>query len=151
MTIISGGQTGVDRAAHDIALKLGFKCAGFCPKGRLAEDGIIPNHYPLIETANSDYFSRTKLNVQYSDGTLILYKSDLDEGTMKTIEYCKDSIKPVKLVNLISQGDINAVLEWIETNNIKKINIAGPRESNNPGIYKLTSYFLKLFFSKIQH
>ena len=87
--IISGGQTGVDRAALDAALEYNFPCGGWCPKGRLAEDGIISQKYPLKETESSEYEVRTKLNVRGSDGTLILTWGKPTGGTTLTVEFAK--------------------------------------------------------------
>src|SRR5437870_6380616 len=87
--IISGGQTGVDRAALDVALELGLPCGGWCPKGRRAEDGPIPARYPLAETPWSGYPQRTLWNVRDSDGTLILVDGEPDRGTQLTIELAK--------------------------------------------------------------
>src|SRR6266571_9073801 len=79
--IVSGGQTGVDRAALDVALELGIPCGGWCPRGRRAEDGIIPERYPLIETPTTAYPQRTERNVRDSDGTLVLTVGRADGGT----------------------------------------------------------------------
>ncbi|MBT7265582.1 MAG: molybdenum cofactor carrier, partial [Rhodospirillaceae bacterium] len=84
--IISGGQTGVDRAALDAALRLGIDCAGWCPLGRWAEDGEIAAHYPVLETESPDPAERTSLNVSESDGTLVLGDEGLDDGSMLTVE-----------------------------------------------------------------
>lgn len=72
LKIVSGGQTGVDRAALDVALELGLPCGGWCPKGRKAEDGVIHSRYPLKETPSEEYNERTTWNVRDSDGTLIV-------------------------------------------------------------------------------
>src|SRR5436305_1193025 len=84
-TIFSGGQTGVDRAALDVALELGIPCSGWCPRGRRAEDGTIPPRYPLQETRSLAYPVRTRWNVRDSDGTLILTRGRPDRGTALTI------------------------------------------------------------------
>src|SRR5438876_1977372 len=84
--IISGGQTGVDRAALDVALELGIPCGGWCPQGRRAEDGVIPARYPLRETPWWGYPQRTEWNVRDSDGTLILAEGEPDRGTVLTRE-----------------------------------------------------------------
>ena len=94
MKIISGGQTGVDRAALDAALETGIECGGFCPKGRRSEDGIIPEKYPLTETKTDQYPERTELNVKKSDATLVLIDGEADRGTALTISLCKLHHKP---------------------------------------------------------
>lgn len=84
--IISGGQTGADRAGLDAAMEAGFSVGGYCPKGRLAEDGRVPDHYPLIELTKGGYPARTEKNVVESDGTLILNIGKLSGGTKYTVE-----------------------------------------------------------------
>jgi predicted Rossmann fold nucleotide-binding protein DprA/Smf involved in DNA uptake len=93
--IVSGGQTGVDRAALDIALALGIPCGGWCPRGRGAEDGVIPARYPLQETCSHDYAERTRRNVIDSDGTLILAIGALHGGTLLTAQLAEKAASPV--------------------------------------------------------
>ena len=133
--ICSGGQSGVDRAALDAARSLNIEHGGWCPKGRKAEDGTINPSYSLTETDSSDYLVRTRFNVRDSDGTLILYSSDLEGGTKYTYEYAHKIKKPVLLINLITSPDLKTVLNWVLENKITILNIAGPRESKVPGIY----------------
>lgn len=149
LKIISGGQTGVDRAALDVALELGFNSGGFCPKGRLAEDGIIPIIYPLTETKTQKHSERTELNIKIADATLVLFNTNIDEGTRKTIEFCKRQEKPFKIVTLYKKATTNEILKWIKEHNIMKLNIAGPRESNAVGIYSMAFDFLFKLFSII--
>jgi hypothetical protein len=78
--IVSGGQAGVDRAALDWAIARGIPHGGWCPAGRIAEDGMIPERYQLRETASPGYRERTRRNVEDSDGTLILNLGELDAG-----------------------------------------------------------------------
>ncbi len=78
--LVSGGQTGADRAALDVALRLGLPPGGWCPKGRWAEDGVISERYPLRETESDDPAERTGLNVREADGTLLLHMGQLDPG-----------------------------------------------------------------------
>jgi hypothetical protein len=94
LKIISGGQTGVDRGALDAALALGFSCGGWCPAGRLAEDGTIPTRYPVIELPNAGYAERTARNVADSDGTLIILNGEPIGGTRETIDRCVEMDKP---------------------------------------------------------
>jgi len=95
--IISGGQTGVDRGALDASLKNNFSCGGWCPKGRLAEDGIIHKKYPLNEMIDTTYSSRTKQNVIDSDGTLIIFPGTLSGGTLLTRQIANELSKPLYL------------------------------------------------------
>src|SRR6266852_5932705 len=107
--IVSGGQTGVDRAALDVALELGIPCGGWCPKGRRAEDGSIPDHYPLRETSTAFYPQRTEWNVRDSDGTLVLTLGRPDGGTALTIELARRLPKPFLAVNLKKSPDVQRV------------------------------------------
>ena len=115
---VSGGQTGVDRAALDIALELGIPCGGWCPKGRLAEDGPLPERYPLQETPSSQYPQRTEWNVRDSDGTLILTFGDPTRGTALTIQIAERLKKPCLTVNLKQSPSPKEVLVWIQGNGI---------------------------------
>ena len=129
--IISGGQTGVDRAALDAAIELGIEHGGFVPKGRLSEDGSIPVKYNIIELENEDYSARTLKNVQCSDGTLILHKGEITGGTALTEEFCYIKKKAVLTINILDEFTVIRVNldTWLETNTISILNIAGPRES----------------------
>ena len=135
--IISGGQTGVDRAALDAAIELGIRHAGFVPKGRLSEDGRISLKYNIIELENEDYSARTLKNVQYSDGTLILHKGEITGGTALTEEFCYLEKKAVQTINILDEFKVIQLNfnMWLETNIITILNIAGPRESEGQ-IYK---------------
>jgi hypothetical protein len=135
LKIVSGGQTGVDRAALDTGLALGLETGGWCPRGRLAEDGRIPDHYPLMETLESDYETRTRRNVEHSDGTLILNRGALDGGTALTLEYVRAAGKPSLVVALEAGIDPAIFQAWLEENDIRVLNVAGPRESKRPGVY----------------
>ena len=92
--IISGGQTGVDRGALDAAIALGVPHGGWCPHGRLAEDGIIPARYQLRQTDSPEYHVRTEKNVQDSDATLILYRGEMKGGTKLTWQLAERHAKP---------------------------------------------------------
>ena len=131
LTIYSGGQAGVDRGALDAAIQLGNPCGGWCPQGRAAEDGPIPTRYPLFEAKGGDD-ERTRRNVASSDGTLILHRGPLGEGTLLTLELCRELDKPVCLVdaNAMSPATAaNVAREFIEAHGIERLNVAGPRES----------------------
>jgi hypothetical protein len=140
--IVSGGQTGVDRAALDVALELGISCGGWCPKGRLAEDGPIDERYPLEETPSEDYSLRTKQNVRDSDGTLILTIGKPTGGTALTKTYAKTAGKPCMVMDLDHKATAATVHDWIQTHNILTLNIAGPRASQQPKIHEKATQFL---------
>lgn len=145
LKIVSGGQTGVDRAALDFAMKQGISCSGWCPKGRKAENGPIPATYPLNETNSAEYPERTKLNIDDSDGTLIITRNRFfDRGTALTHTLCKKYGKPCLVIDLSrSHGpQIERLNAWIRTRKIHTLNIAGPRESALPMIYQETMLFL---------
>jgi hypothetical protein len=149
LRIMSGGQTGVDRAALDAALAGGVPCGGWCPAGRRAEDGPIAGWYPLIETASRDYADRTLANIRDSDATLILGYGQIPgqydamgAGTRLTAEAAIKSGRPMFVAHFAVAGpgagsftDITRIIDWIGEYKISVLNIAGPRESECPGIY----------------
>jgi len=146
--IVSGGQTGVDRAALDVALELGIPCGGWCPKGRRSEDGVIAEGYPLREISSSSYPVRTEMNVKDSDGTLILAWGLPTGGTARTLKSAKELKKPHLVVDLSKREEPNIVKEWGQQNRIRILNVAGPRESKIPGIHDRAVEFLRELFSK---
>jgi len=146
--IVSGGQTGVDRAALDVALKLGIPCGGWCPKGRRAEDGPIAFRYPLKETHSTNYRIRTEKNVRESHGTLVFTWGKPKGGTALTIRFAQKYKRPYLIVDLSERGDPETVRKWVEADQIKVLNIAGLRESESPGIYDRAVHFLKEVFNK---
>jgi len=141
--IISGGQTGVDRAALDVAFELDIPCGGWCPRGRKAEDGPIHTRYPLQETVSVRYPIRTEKNVRESDGTLILTWRKPSGGTALTIKFAQKHKKPFCIIDLSMVGDLKTVKEWAKVNRIGILNVAGPPESNKPGIYDQALKFLR--------
>ncbi|QDT36501.1 putative molybdenum carrier protein [Stratiformator vulcanicus] len=149
LTIISGGQTGVDRAALDVALELRLACRGWCPRGRRAEDGVLGERYPLTETESPDYAVRTKLNVRDSDGTLILFRGVVSGGTFLTAKFAMERHKPVRLVDLSAPPPAGQVAGWVKANRIAALNIAGPRESTHPGIAAEAATYLRLLFGML--
>ncbi|QUV79752.1 MULTISPECIES: putative molybdenum carrier protein [Chloracidobacterium] len=135
MVIVSGGQTGVDRAALDAARQVGLECAGWCPHGRWAEDGPLAPDYPLLETPDTDPAQRTEWNVRDSDATLILLEDELLGGTRLTLDCTVRWRKPCALVMLQLSEAADIILAWIAQWQPVRLNIAGPRESECPGIY----------------
>lgn len=144
--IVSGGQTGVDRAALDWAIANQVPHGGWCPKGRLALDGALDEKYQLEETESTGYRQRTRRNVHHSDGTLIVNIGELSGGTLTTKGFAEKSKKPVMVVQLedgVTTSVIRSVLHWLRLVPIETLNIAGPSENKCPGIYALTYEILE--------
>ena len=139
-TIVSGGQTGVDRAALDAAILLGIEHGGWCPRGRLAEDGTIPAGYSLRETESGNFVQRTERNVLDSDGTLIFYRGTLGGGTLLTANLSERHNRPLLRIDLNEYPPEkvdrirDGVFQWLQANRVSTLNVAGPRESQSPGI-----------------
>ncbi len=147
--IISGGQTGVDQGALDFALNNNIECGGYCPKGRKSEMGIIPYKYPVIEIESEKYIDRTRKNIIESDGTLVIRDSvETMQGTKETLKFCKRLSKAYFVINVDTE-DIDKLNfnNWLTQNKIKVLNIAGNRESENPGIRGKAYLFLTELFS----
>jgi hypothetical protein len=132
--IVSGGQTGVDRAALEAALRSNIPHGGWCPAGRRAEDGAIPDRYLLRETPSPAYHVRTEQNVLDSDGTLILCRGRLKGGTRLTRQLARRHGRPCRVIDLDRAPDPNRVRAWLGEHRIRVLNVAGPRESQSPGI-----------------
>lgn len=135
--IISGGQTGADRAALDAGLELGFPIGGSCPAGRMAEDGPISSVYNLTEIGGG-YRQRTRQNVVDADGTAIFYRSYVRGGTEATVLFCIRQGKPYKLIDIeLVEPDHAAklLMDFVREFNIATLNVAGPRSSGCAGIY----------------
>jgi len=144
--IISGGQTGVDQAALDVAIKLDIPHGGWIPKGRKTERGPLPDKYLLQEMPNGSYVNRTEKNVINSDGTLIISHGELSGGSEFTRIIVQKRNRPclhVDLNKIIIFKAAEQIKTWIEKNKIEVLNIAGPRESNDPKIYKATEEVLE--------
>jgi len=139
LKIVSGGQTGVDRAALDFAIENGFEYGGFVPAGRVAEDGEIPHKYNgLVEIASSDPAERTRLNILYSDATLLVTHGEPAGGSKLTLQFARELKKPVLHIDLAAE-DLSVAVEkarqWLEITPCRSLNIAGPRGSEDGRIY----------------
>jgi hypothetical protein len=130
--IISGGQTGVDRAGLDVALKHGIECGGWCPAGRLDEFGRIPDHYPVQELIAGGFTERTLQNVKDSDGTVIIYPGKLSGGTEQTVRFCIELQRPHHLIDASNNSAVDGaklISDFIRKHKIDVLNVAGPRQS----------------------
>jgi Circularly permutated YpsA SLOG family len=136
--IISGGQTGVDRAALDVALKHGIESGGWCPTGRVDEIGRIPDRYPVEQLEDGGFIERTLQNVKDSDGTVIIYPGKLSGGTEQTLHFCVEQRRPHELVdpsNVSTQKAAQLIADFVRENKIDILNVAGPRASEWPEGY----------------
>ncbi len=160
--IVSGGQTGVDRAALDSALEAGVPVGGWCPRNRRSEAGLIPAIYPLQETTARSYAVRTEWNVRDSDGTLVIVLTEISSGTKLTIDVAKKLGKPVKVVHLRpsespglfrDENSVNglteSVVDWIRDHRIRVLNVAGPRGSSHKDVYPESRQFMKLLLEQL--
>jgi len=140
--IVSGGQTGADRAALDWAIANGIEHGGWCPKGRRAEDGVIPPYYELIETRSAAYEQRTKWNVRDSDATLILsLAEELSGGSRFTRETAARLGKPYLHVHPGIEGP-ERIRDFLNRYQIKVLNVAGPRAFSEAGIVQFVHAIL---------
>ena len=148
--IISGGQTGADRAALDFAIKHDIPYGGWVPKGRKTEDGTLPERYKLQEMPTGKYSKRTEQNILDSDGTLIVSHEYLTGGSALTEFLAEKHKKPCVHIDLNKQNQKEAALiidKWMKTNKIEVLNVAGPRASKDPKIYQATLELLEAVFN----
>ncbi len=153
MKIISGGQTGADRAALDVAIEQGLDYGGWAPRGFKAEDGRLSMRYTcrMSEMPTSIYDDRTRQNIVDSDGTLVCHTGMLAGGTLLTVETTRALDKPLLVLNLAEVGPERAVEhlhDWIRRNAIEVLNVAGPRASHNGHIYDLVHDLLSHAFGE---
>jgi hypothetical protein len=132
--IMSGGQTGVDRGALDAAIACDVPHGGWCPRGRRAEDGVIPPPYALQETGSAEYEERTQQNVIDADGTLVLVNGPPRDGTLLACRTAERHGKPLLIVDCTPPVDVTPIRNWLAANDVHVLNVAGPRESSHPGI-----------------
>ena len=140
--VVSGGQTGVDRAALDVAIAHDIPHGGWCPRGRRAEDGRIPDEYALREHDSPAYAARTEQNVIDSDGTLVLTIGDPQGGTALTMQLAARHRRPFLVVDLDDPPAPATIVAWIDVHAVRVLNVAGPRESTHPGIHDRAAGFL---------
>jgi hypothetical protein len=146
LKVNSGGQTGVDRAALDAAIFSGVSHGGWCPAGRLAEDGRIPDRYALRETPSAEYAERTEWNVRDSEGTLLLYSApEPAGGTAYTIACARRLGKPWLHLDPYAIEGCETLRTWIASYGIRTLNVAGPRERSQPGVYEAALQFMLRF------
>jgi len=151
--IISGGQTGVDRAALDVALKHRIKCGGWCPAGRLDENGKIPDRYPLKELKKGGNEERTLQNVRDSDGTIVIYFHELEGGTAYTIGCCIEDRQPHRLIDAAKYSPEDAatlMVAFVVDHEIETLNVAGPRESEWKGAYNYAFRAMDVLLSRLK-
>jgi len=151
--IISGGQTGVDQAALDVAIELGIPHGGWIPKGRKTENGALPDKYRLKEMPTSSYAKRTEQNVIDSEGTLIISLGPLTGGSELTHKTAMLHDRPCLHIDLGTLNTLQAVKtvrSWIVRHGIEILNIAGPRAKENPEIYDMAAKTLKAVLGKAE-
>jgi hypothetical protein len=144
--IISGAQTGADRAALDFAINNDIPHGGWVPKGRKAEDGVIPERYRVTEAAEAEYSRRTALNVMDADGTLIFSHGPLTGGSALTEKLALKYHKPCLHIDFHQKPEFQAtvdIMHWLETHRVRVLNIAGPRSSNDEKIYEAVTRMLE--------
>lgn len=151
MKIISGGQTGADRAALDVAIELGMDYGGAVPRGRMAEDGpIAPKYDKMTELNDPDYDVRTKKNVLDADATIVFTYKTIGSGSVLTVELAEEAQKPYLHIDLSKRTDLEAIeeiREWLKSVHPGILNIAGSRESTSKGIYFRVLNILKAVLS----
>ena len=152
--IISGGQTGADRAALDFAIEHNLPYGGWVPKGRKTEDGILPETYNLQEMPTGQYSKRTEKNILDSDGTLIVSHGLLTGGSALTRELTKQHRKPWIHIDLKTTPYPEAarmIREWVRRNEVKAMNVAGARGSKDPLIYQAVMELLEATLGEPNH
>jgi hypothetical protein len=136
LIIIAGGQTGAQRAALDFAIKHNFRHGGWCPKGRKALDGPLEEKYQLKETPSEDYLERTGWNVRDSDATVVFTLGEkATGGSQKSLTLARKQKKPLMHIHRGVLGASEKLLAFLDKHGVRRLNVAGSRESKEPGIY----------------
>jgi hypothetical protein len=148
LRLVSGAQTGADRAALDFAIGRGIPHGGWCPKGRRAEDGRIAPRYKVIETPSKDYAQRTRWNVRDSDATLIISRSATLTGGSEYTRRCAEELDQPCLHVHPGDDDAKTIRVFLEGHRVRTLNVAGPRESTEPGIYGYVTEILERTFGR---
>ena len=143
LVIVSGGQTGVDRAALDTAMRWGLPSKGWCPAGRTAEDGVLDSRYALTPTPEPGPAQRTRWNVRDSEGLIVLDSGAGSPGTSLAIETARTLGRPYCILK--EPVDVGIMVHWIQSHDLASVNVAGPRESESPGVYRWASGVLGEF------
>ena len=154
LKIISGGQTGVDRAALDVAFRHEIDSGGWCPAGRLDEFGKIPDHYPLQELQSGGFTERTLQNVRDSDGTIVIYPGKLLGGTQQTVRFCVELNRSHQLIDaskISAESAAKLIGDFVRSNNIRILNVAGPRQTEWAEGYDYAVRVLDIFLASRSH
>jgi hypothetical protein len=154
ITIVSGGQTGVDRGALDAALAVGVPCGGWCPEGRIAEDGVISDIYPLTILPGAGYRQRTRQNIIDSDATVIIYFEYIVArgGTELTLQQCIKANKPYLLIDsaeLSPERAAERIASFVQQRHVLRLNVAGPRGGGMPQLHPYTQSAITLMLRQI--
>lgn len=148
--IVSGGQTGADRGAIDAAIEMGVPYCGWCPAGRLAEDGVIPNYIKLTETNSTDYLLRTEVNVAFAGSVVVFTGGPLDGGSFRTVEFAKKQGKPYLWLDLNTAVNPAALtLQFLLQYPVRYLMVAGNRESKAPGLQRRVKEVMMSVFARL--
>lgn len=154
-TVISGGQTGADRAGLDAARSYGIPTGGWMPKGFRALDGFHPEFaelYGMVEDTHEGYRHRTGLNVEHSDGTVRFAGNWNSPGERCTLSFIRFYGQPSFDLDVMQYGwerQVADLIHWLDQHNIAVLNVAGNSESTWPGIYLLTKAYLTAVFTEL--